>query len=80
MLDLEKDYDDKVDAHEGFDDDYADIHMNEQGYEEMTDEERELMAEWETHMGDFVPEDMLSMTVDPKSEQVFYYDVTQEQL
>ncbi len=77
QLDLE--YDEKRGAH-GVDDVYPEIHMNEFEEPEMTEEEKELMTEWETHMHDFVPEDLLSMTVDPKDEQVFYYDVTEEQL
>jgi hypothetical protein len=36
----------------------------------MTEEEKLLMDEWEKYMHDFVPEDVISFVVDPRSEFV----------
>lgn len=37
---------------------------------EQTEEDKKLMAEWELHMHDFVPEDLSTILVDPRKEVV----------
>jgi hypothetical protein len=36
----------------------------------MTEEEKKLMQEWETHMSDFVPEDITTVELDGRGEMV----------
>ena len=37
---------------------------------QMTEEEKKLMQEWETHMSDFVPEDITTVELDGRAEMV----------
>lgn len=43
-----------------------------------TDEEKKLMEEWEQHMHDFVPQDITTIIVEPRSEVTFYVDAKEE--
>ena len=34
------------------------------------EDEQKLMSEWERHMGDFIPEDINTIVIEPRSEMV----------
>lgn len=36
-----------------------------------SEEDKKLMEEWEKYMHDFVPEDITTVVIDPRSETVF---------
>jgi len=44
------------------------------------DDEKKLMSEWEKYMSDFVPEDINTVIIDPKTEMTFYEDVGEESI
>jgi hypothetical protein len=43
---------------------------NKDTEEDMTDSEKKLMSEWDQHMSDFIPEDLSTIIVDPRTETV----------